>query len=245
MARDKGKRELGITCRGDDAMAVDVVLALSKGRLQAPVMNLLQAGGVQGLQLPRFVAGTWANCVFNNLNLGILLIRDDDVPTYVARGAADLGVVGKDVLDETKEEVVELLDLGLGRCRLSLAVPLEQQNELNNGNIRRVATKYPRTTEAFFRRLGWQVQIIKLHGAVEIAPALGLSDAVVDLVSTGRTLEASGLVETQVVKNCSARLIGNRASYRLKAGLIRPVVDALRGQLEPRVERSSIGSANC
>ena len=104
-------------------MAVDVVLALSKGRLQAPVMNLLQAGGVQGLQLPRFVAGTWANCVFNNLNLGILLIRDDDVPTYVARGAADLGVVGKDVLDETKEEV-GTAGLGLGRCRLSLVVPL-------------------------------------------------------------------------------------------------------------------------
>lgn len=226
-------------------MTFDVVLALSKGRLQEPVRKLLMAGGVQGLELQRFIAGTWAECALADLNVGILLIRDDDVPTYVARGAADLGVVGKDVLDETQEEVVELLDLGLGQCRLSLAVPKDRQNGLSNGSIRRVATKYPRTAEVFFRSLGWQVQIIKLHGAVEIAPALGLADAVVDLVSTGRTLQASGLVEVQVIKDCSARLIGNRASFRLKSGYLQPIMDVLRGQLEQGAEGSPICSENC
>jgi ATP phosphoribosyltransferase len=221
-----------VTWEVNYSMSADVVIALSKGRLQEPSIKLFTAGGVQGLKLQRFVAGTWADCVLGNLNLGILLIRDDDVPTYVARGAADLGVVGKDVLDETTEEVVEILDLGFGQCRLSLAVPLDRQDGLSNGNIRRVATKYPRTAEQFFRTLSWQVQIIKLHGAVEIAPALGLSDAVVDLVSTGRTLKESGLVEVQVVKECSARLIGNRASFRLKSSGLKIVVDMLRGQLE-------------
>jgi ATP phosphoribosyltransferase len=225
-------------------VSADVVIALPKGRLQKPALELLTRGGVEGLALDQFVAGTWANCRLGLMELGVLLIRDDDVPTYVAKGAADLGMVGKDVLDETEEQVVELLDLEIGNCRLSLAVPGSRYMVFNNGNIRRVATKYPRTAELFFRQLGWQVQIIKLHGAVEIAPTLGLSDAVVDLVSTGRTLKDSGLIEKKVLKKCSTRLIGNRASYRVKSSCLKPIIEALRLQLKLHAKEGAYENAN-
>lgn len=217
---------------------MDLRLVLSKGRLYGPAVTLLRESGIDGFDPRRLELTGKAIGTAGQVSIELLLIRDDDVPTYVARGAADLGIVGKDVLDETGEEVVELLDLGVGACRLSLAVPAAMKDHVNPMEIRRVATKYPATCQAYFRRIGWPVQIIKLHGAVELAPRVGLADAVVDLVATGKTLKEAGLLEVAVISTYSARLIGNRASFRTKTAEVRGVVNALRGVADGDHKRS-------
>ena len=146
-----------------------------------------------------------------------VLARPSDVPTYVAHGAADAGIVGKDVLLETDADVLELVDLGYGECRFVVAGradaldrSLEEYRHL--GSLE-VATKYPRVAEAHFQRRGIQVEIIKLAGSVELAPQVGLSDWIVDLVATGRTLRENGLAVVEEIAVCTARLIANRVAY--------------------------------
>ena len=146
-----------------------------------------------------------------------VLARPGDVPTYVSHGAADLGVVGKDVLLETDADVLELVDLGYGTCRFIVAAPQDSidrsLDEYRHLGSLEVATKYPRVAQRHFQQRGIQVEIIKLGGSVELAPQVGLSDWIVDLVSTGRTLKENHLAIIEEIATCTARLVANRASY--------------------------------
>ncbi|OGO73953.1 MAG: ATP phosphoribosyltransferase [Chloroflexi bacterium RIFCSPLOWO2_12_FULL_71_12] len=160
-----------------------------------------------------------------------VLARPQDVATYVAHGAAELGIVGRDVLLESDEDVIELVDLGYGVCRFVVAAPagsldrsLEAYQHL--GSLE-VATKYPRVAERHFQRRGIQVELIKLSGAVELAPQVGLSDWIVDLVSTGRTLRENGLEVVEEIATCSARLIANRVAYARERQRIAELADRL------------------
>lgn len=160
-----------------------------------------------------------------------VLARPSDVPTYVAHGAADVGVVGRDVLLESDEDVLELVDLGFGRCRFVVAAPAasldRSLDEYRHLGSLEVATKYPRVAQRHFDRRGTQVEIIKLSGAVELAPQVGLSDWIVDLVSTGRTLRENDLAIVEEIESCSARLIANRAAYARDRGRIADLADRL------------------
>lgn len=158
-----------------------------------------------------------------------VLARPADVPTYVAHGAADLGIVGRDVLLESDEDVLELVDLGYGRCRFVVAAPAgsldRSLDEYQHLGSLEVATKYVRVAERHFERRGIQVEIIRLSGAVELAPQVGLSDWIVDLVDTGRTLRDNGLAVIEEVAECTARLIANRVSYARQRERIAALAD--------------------
>ena len=155
----------------------------------------------------------------------ILVIRGWDVPTYITSGAAHLGVVGKDILKEKQEEeFVELADLGIGKCRLSLA---GNENLLLGSSKLKIATKYPKAATKFMESIGIQAEIIYLHGAQEIAPILGLSDAIIDLVDTGKTLKENGLEEIKFISDISTRLIANKASLKTQSKLINEIKEAL------------------
>ena len=155
----------------------------------------------------------------------ILVIRGWDVPTYITSGAAHLGVVGKDILKEKEEEeFVELADLGIGKCRLSLA---GNENLLLGSSKLKIATKYPKVATKYMESIGIQAEIIYLHGAQEIAPILGLSDAIIDLVDTGKTLKENGLEEIKFISDISTRLIANKASLKTQSKLINEIKEAL------------------
>jgi ATP phosphoribosyltransferase len=156
----------------------------------------------------------------------VLIIRGWDVPTYITSGAAHIGIVGKDILmEKEEEEFVELADLGLGKCRLSLA----GYEDVLTGSARlKIATKYPKTSTKFMNAIGIQPEIIYLNGAQEIAPVLGLSDAIIDLVDTGKTLTANGLTEIKTIADISTRLIANKASIKTKSTIINEIMEALR-----------------
>jgi ATP phosphoribosyltransferase len=166
-----------------------------------------------------------------------VLARPTDVPTYVAHGAADVGIVGKDILLETDADVLELVDLGYGRCRFVVAAPTgsvdRSLDEYRHLGSLEVATKYPRLAERHFQRRGMQVEIIKLSGSVELAPQVGLADWIVDLVSTGRTLRENGLSIIEEIATCTARLIANRVSYARD----RERIAALASKLETWADR--------
>ena len=156
----------------------------------------------------------------------VLIIRGWDVPTYITSGAAHIGIVGKDILmEKEEEEFVELADLGLGKCRLSLA---GYENVLTGSARLKIATKYPKSSTKFMNSIGIQPEIIYLNGAQEIAPVLGLSDAIIDLVDTGKTLTANGLTEIKIIADISTRLIANKASIKTKATIINEIMEALK-----------------
>ena len=156
----------------------------------------------------------------------VLIIRGWDVPTYITSGAAHIGIVGKDILmEKEEEEFVELADLGLGKCRLSLA----GYEDVLTGSARlKIATKYPKSSTKFMNAIGIQPEIIYLNGAQEIAPVLGLSDAIIDLVDTGKTLTANGLKEIKTIADISTRLIANKASIKTKSAIINEIMEALK-----------------
>lgn len=156
----------------------------------------------------------------------VLIIRGWDVPTYITSGAAHIGIVGKDILmEKEEEEFVELADLGLGKCRLSLA----GYEDVLRGSARlKIATKYPKSSTKFMNSIGIQPEIIYLNGSQEIAPVLGLSDAIIDLVDTGKTLTANGLTEIKIIADISTRLIANKASIKTKATIINEIMEALK-----------------
>lgn len=155
----------------------------------------------------------------------VLVIRGWDVPTYITSGAAHLGIVGKDILmEKEEEEFVELSDLKLGQCRLSLA---GTENILIGSSKLKIATKYPKSATKFMNSIGIQAEIIYLNGAQEIAPILGLSDAIIDLVDTGKTLEENGLKEIETISEISTRLIANKASLKTKSDLINEIKESL------------------
>lgn len=153
-----------------------------------------------------------------------ILAKPMDVPTYVEHGVADIGIVGKDVLMEADRDVYELLDLKISPCRLSVAgMPDAASKEA----IPKIASKYPRVTEKYFREQGKQVEVIQLHGSVELGPIIGLADRIVDIVSTGRTLKDNGLVEFETIAQITTRLIANQVSYRMKQETIKTIIDRL------------------
>ena len=198
-----------------------LILALPKGRVYEEVLPILKGSNFELTDDPKksrkLVLDT------KNKKVKILLVRGWDVPAYVTSGAAHLGVVGKDILIEKEsEEFIELKDLEIGKCRLSLA----GKKDLLIGTTRmKVATKYPKSSIKFMESIGIQSEIIYLHGAQEIAPIMGLSDAIIDLVESGKTLKENGLHEIQVIRDISTRLIANKAALKTKSSLIQDLVD--------------------
>jgi ATP phosphoribosyltransferase len=202
-----------------------ITIALSKGRIFTETLPLLAAAGIQPAEDPdtsrKLVIGT------NRPEVNVIIVRASDVPTYVRYGAADLGVAGKDVLHEHGAEgVYQPLDLRIARCRMMVAVPahFDYASAVRQGARLRVATKYLHTAREHFAAKGVHVDLIKLYGSMELAPLVGLADAIVDLVSTGSTLRANQLVAVEEIMPISARLIVNQAALKLKGPLIRPLM---------------------
>ena len=195
-------------------------IALPKGRLGDKVYGLFSSIGYDCAAIYE----DNRKLVFENPERGVryLLVKPSDVAIYVEHGAADIGVVGKDVLLETQPDVYELLDLQLGRCRLAVAAKNGWQEDLSLPL--RVATKYPRVAKEYYEAQGRQIEIIRLNGSIELAPILGLSDVIVDIVETGTTLKENDLGVFADVAQSSARLIANKASYQFSAGVIDGIV---------------------
>ena len=167
------------------------------------------------------------------LKLKFIIAKTADVPTYVEHGAADIGVIGKDVLMEAQKDVYELLDLGFGRCHLMMAVPKDKNRaKLTDYTHTRVATKFPNVAKQFFTSKGMQMEYIKMNGSIELGPIVGLSESIVDIVETGTTLRENNLDEIAFIAKASARLIANRASFKLKFDRISKLVKALEMELE-------------
>ena len=201
-----------------------LTLALSKGRILEDSLPLLAKMGVT----PAGDIGRLLRVPTNVKGLSLLIIRPADVPTYVEYGAADFGITGKDVLMEHGGEALyEPLDLGIARCRLSVAA---QKDYVQPAAVRRqrVATKYPEITRRHFAARGQQVEIIKLYGSMELAPLVGLSDLIVDLIDTGRTLKANGLVEIEKIVDVTARIVVNKAAMKMKHALLQDWLQRLR-----------------
>ena len=164
-----------------------------------------------------------------------IVTRPSDVPVFVEHGAADVGIVGKDVLEEQRPNVMELRDLGTGACRMILAAPKQSakavQRAISHAEVVRVATKFPNTARRYFESLGRQAEIIELHGSLELAPLVGLSECIVDLTATGTTLRENDLVVLDEISRSTARVIANRGAYRLRHEEVAEMLDAMRGSL--------------
>ena len=206
-----------------------LTLALPKGRLLDPALDLLRELGVSGIDPDS------RKLIFRDAgrDLEILLLKPADVPAYVIYGAADLGVVGKDILLEQEPDVYEPLDLGFGFCRLVVAEPraLWERDNPATWSWVRVATKYPRLTEEYFSARGIQVEIVRLDGSIELAPLVGLAERIVDLVQSGETLRANGLVEVAEITRSTARVIVNRASMKTEHAAVTRLIDDMRARL--------------
>jgi ATP phosphoribosyltransferase len=201
-----------------------ITIALSKGRIFKDTLPLLAHAGIEPVDDPetsrKLILDT------NHPNVKLVIIRASDVPTYVQYGAADLGVAGKDVLMEHGGEgLYEPLDLKIARCRLMVAGPEEAR--LGEERLR-IATKYVNSTRNWFAAQGKQVEIIKLYGSMELAPLVGLADLIVDVVDTGNTLKANGLVPLEHICDISSRLVVNKASWKMKHASINTLLGVLR-----------------
>jgi ATP phosphoribosyltransferase len=212
-----------------------ITIALSKGRIYTETLPLLQAAGIRPAEDPetsrKLVLGT------NQPDVSIVIVRASDVPTYVRYGAADLGVAGKDVLSEQGSEgLYQPLDLGIARCRMMVAVPagFDYVTAVRQGARLKVATKYLKTAREHFGAKGVHVDLIKLYGSMELAPLVGLADAIVDLVSTGNTLRANRLEAVEEIMPVSARLIVNQAALKVKREILHPMLDAFAAAVEGR-----------
>jgi len=212
-----------------------VTIALSKGRILTETIPLLERAGLEPRER---LEKTRQLIVQGPQGVRFLIIRAADVCTFVERGAADLGVVGKDLLLEHRPHVYEPLDLGIGCCRLCVAGPeaIVSQGEPRRGSRIRVATKYDYLAEQHFLSRGVQADIIHLYGSMELAPLTGMADRIVDLVSTGGTLKANGLVEEETLFDISSRLIANPASFATRREQLRPIVEGLGKARAPAEE---------
>ncbi len=201
-------------------------LAVPKGRVLDEAVALFRRAGIDLGALP----GS-RRLVHDVDGMRFFVVRDSDVPTYVEHGAADLGVAGRDVLEEQGRDLYEPLDLGIGRCRLAVAEPIERPVDDRAELHLRVATKFPNLTRRHLERKGIVADIIKLYGSIELAPLTGLADRIVDLVSSGETLKQNRLREVETVLEVSARVVVNRASLKLR----RREIDALLARLREAV----------
>jgi ATP phosphoribosyltransferase len=209
-----------------------ITIALSKGRIFEETTPLLEAAGVIARQNPE--ASRKLIIATNRRDVRLIIVRATDVPTYVQHGGADLGIAGKDVLDEHGGHgLYQPLDLGIARCRMMVAVrdDYDYPAAVCQGARLRVATKYVRTAREHFARKGMHVDLIKLYGSMELAPLVGLADAIVDLVSTGNTLKANGLKAVEEIMPISSRLVVNQAALKLKRDAIQPLLDAFTGAI--------------
>lgn len=209
----------------------EITIALPKGRVLDDALALLK---IVGFDCQALLASSRKLILsFPEHRVRFLLLRGADIPTYVEYGAADVGIVGKDILLEQQKDIYEPLDLRFGFCRLVVAQPQDRRRSINafNWSNLKVATKYPRLTEEHFSRKGVQVELIYLGGAIELAPLVGLSDLIVDLVQTGRTLRDNGLVEVEEIVQSTARLVVNRASQKTKYEPIMQLIGAMRACL--------------
>lgn len=216
-----------------------LTLALSKGRIFDETLPLLEAAGVTVTENPetsrKLILPT------SDADVRIVIVRATDVPTYVQYGGADAGIAGLDVLLEhaahcgENSGLYQPLDLNIAKCRMSVAVRqgFDYANAVRQGARIRVATKYVQTARQHFAAKGVHVDLIKLYGSMELAPLVGLADAIVDLVSTGGTLKANGLVEVEHIMPISSRLIVNQASLKLKLARLRPLIDAFAKAVKP------------
>ena len=202
-------------------------IALPKGRLGEKVYAMFEAAG---LECPSIRENN-RKLIFENEEKQVryFWVKPSDVAIYVERGAADIGVAGKDILLEYSPDVYELLDLGLGKCRMAVAAPSDFHDDENR--TLKVATKFTNIASGYYAGLGRQIDIIKLNGSIEIAPILGLSDVIVDIVETGTTLKENDLEVFRTILPISARLIANKASFQFKAAQIEDLVSKVRNQV--------------
>jgi len=208
-----------------------ITIAIPKGRILEESVELFGKIGIDCAEL----LGNSRKLIFENpaQRMRYMIVRATDVPTYVEYGCADLGIVGKDTLLEQDKDVYEPLDLKFGYCRMMVAEPagLAKDDDPSRWTNIRIATKYPHVTEKYFAAKGIQVEIIKLYGSIELAPLVGLSERIVDLVSTGETLKQNGLVEVETIADITTRLIVNRASLKTKHQRITEIIKGLESRL--------------
>lgn len=212
-----------------------ITIALAKGRLAKQTLALLEQTGITCDEMKDKET---RKLIFVNEELGLrfFLSKTSDVPTYVEYGAADIGVVGSDTIMEEGRKVLEVLDLGLGRCDMCVAGPISAKELLKKNQVIRVASKYPKIAKDYFYNKKHQtVEIIKLNGSVELAPIVGLSEVIVDIVETGSTLRANGLEVLEKICPLSARVIVNEASMKLQRERITKLVRDLKSALEDNI----------
>ena len=228
-------------------MSGNITIAISKGRIFKDAMPLLAALDIYPVEAPETTRKLILET--NRPDVKVIIVRATDVPTYVEYGAADIGIAGKDVLLEYNGNglggngLYEPLDLKIAQCKMIVAEPKKVEPEkIKSGEIgdrgsggrKRVATKYVNIARNFFASQGKQVEIIKLYGSMELAPVLGLADQIVDLVDTGNTLKANGLVEVEHITDISSRLIVNKGAMKIKNYLIKPMIEKLTEVLEAK-----------
>ena len=211
----------------------DITIALSKGRIVDDTAPLLKAAGIKALDDPessrKLILAT------NRSNVRLIIVRASDVPTYVQYGAADMGIAGKDVLlEHGGTGLYQPLDLNIARCRMMVAAPqnFDYHSAVRQGARLRIATKYVQTAREHFADKGMHVDLIKLYGSMELAPLVGLADAIVDLVSSGNTLKANNLKAVEEIMPISSRLIINQAALKLKRNIIQPVLEAFSAAIK-------------
>jgi len=208
-------------------------VAVPKGAIFEDAVRALAAAGLPA----EVVRDNGRRLVYEAGGYEFIVSRPSDVPVFVEYGAADVGIVGKDVLEEQQPNVVELLDLGTGACRMILAAPAAKADEvreaIGHAEVVRVATKFPNIARRYFEGMGRQAEVIELHGSIELAPLVGLSECIVDLTATGTTLRENDLVVLDDISSSTARLISNRGAYRLRNGEIAALADAIREERLP------------
>lgn len=209
-----------------------ITIALAKGRLAKQTMGILAELGITCEEMEDKDS---RKLIFTNEEKGFrfFLAKANDVPTYVEYGAADIGIVGKDTIVEEGRKLYEVLDLNLGRCRMCVAGPASAKEALKNGGLIRVATKYPVIAKDYFNNVRHQtVEIIKLNGSIELAPIVGLSEVIVDIVETGSTLRENGLEVLEEIMPLSARMVVNRVSMKMEQERIGKLIESMRAVVE-------------
>ncbi len=211
-------------------MTRPLTFAIPKGRILDEALPLLAKAGIEPEAEFHDKKSRALRFATNRPDVSIIRVRAFDVATFVAHGAAQIGIVGSDVVEEFNySELYAPVDLDIGHCRLSVAEPVDAADEDQAAMSHvRVATKYPHLTRRYYEKRGLQAECVKLNGAMELAPSLGLSRRIVDLVSSGATLKANGLIETDTIMQISARLIVNRAAYKMRSAELSPLVEAFR-----------------
>jgi len=211
---------------------MQITIALAKGRLAEKAMEILQQCGIECDEMFR---DTRKLIFFDKARkVRFIMVKPADVPTYVDHGVADMGIVGKDTLMEANLPLYEMADLKFGKCRLCIAGYPAGRDKSLTSSVLRVATKYPEIAKSYYASKGISIECIKLSGSVELGPILGLSDVILDIVESGRTLVENGLVITEEVAEVSARLAVNRASLKIKAKVLMPLIERIRQVVEER-----------